>query len=488
MSALLDVRGVSKRFGGLLAVSDVSFTLEEGQILGLIGPNGAGKTTLFNVVNGVYKADGGTISFLGKDITGDSPDKVVHLGLARTHQIVKPLNDLSLLDNVTVGACFGREYLDLKAARAVALEVLKQVGLADRADMMARSLTIAGKKRLEVARALAAKPKLLLLDEVLAGLNPTEVALMIDLVKKYPRRRGFGVHDRAPDAGHHESFRPHRGAQPGPQAGGRPARRSGAQSRRGGSLSGLPGHRGQADEDGLMELALQLESIESGYGEVQVLWGISLEVARGKMTTIIGTNGAGKTTTLRAIMGSLRAWKGRVLLQGEDVTRLSPHSKANRGLVLVPEGRQLFPDMSVEENLEMGGYSRRARKRAKDNLDRVYELFPRLKERRKQKSSTLSGGEQQMLAMGRGLMQEPVVLMIDELSLGLAPVLAQQLFLTLKTLRGQGLTIVLVEQNVHLALAMSDYTYVFAEGRIHIHGQSDEVAKMDEVRKAYLGL
>jgi len=184
MSSLLEVRGVSKRFGGLLAVSDVSFSLEEGQILGLIGPNGAGKTTLFNVVNGVYKADGGTISFLGKDITGSSPDKVVHLGLARTHQIVKPLNDLTLLDNVTVGACFGREYLDLKAARAVALEVLQLVGLADRAGMIARSLTIAGKKRLEVARALAAKPKLLLLDEVLAGLNPTEIALMIDLVKK----------------------------------------------------------------------------------------------------------------------------------------------------------------------------------------------------------------------------------------------------------------------------------------------------------------
>jgi len=237
-----------------------------------------------------------------------------------------------------------------------------------------------------------------------------------------------------------------------------------------------------------MELALQLENIESGYGEVQVLWGISLEVSRGKMTTIIGSNGAGKTTTLRTIMGSLRAWKGRVLLHGEDVTRLSPHSKANRGLVLVPEGRQLFPDMSVEENLEMGGYSKRARKQQKKNLERVYELFPRLKERCKQKSSTLSGGEQQMLALGRGLMQEPVVLMIDELSLGLAPVLAQQLFLALNTLRGQGLTIVLVEQNVHLALAMSDYTYVFAEGRIKIRGQSDEVAKMDEVRKAYLGL
>src|SRR5271157_3055917 len=237
-----------------------------------------------------------------------------------------------------------------------------------------------------------------------------------------------------------------------------------------------------------MDTILEIKSIESGYGEVQVLWGISLQVLPGRLTTIIGTNGAGKTTTLRTTMGSVRPWRGRVLLQGEDVTRLPAHAKARRGLVLVPEGRQLFPNMSVEENLEMGGYSRRARKREKDNLERVYQVFPRLKERRKQKSSTLSGGEQQMLAMGRGLMQEPEVLMIDELSLGLAPVLAQQLFLTLGTLRRQGLTIVLVEQNVHLALAISDYTYVFAEGRIGIRGKSDEVARMDEVRRAYLGL
>ena len=192
MSALLEVRAVTKRFGGLLAVSEVSFSLAEGEILGLIGPNGAGKTTLFNIVNGVYKADQGTIAFAGKDITRISPDKVVHRGLARTHQIVKPLNDLTLLDNVTVGACFGREYLDLKAARAVALEVLQQVGLGDRVNIMARSLTIAGKKRLEVARALAAKPKLLLLDEVLAGLNPTEIAQMIDLVRKV-RDSGISV-------------------------------------------------------------------------------------------------------------------------------------------------------------------------------------------------------------------------------------------------------------------------------------------------------
>jgi branched-chain amino acid transport system ATP-binding protein len=237
-----------------------------------------------------------------------------------------------------------------------------------------------------------------------------------------------------------------------------------------------------------MPALLQVEDLKSGYGEVQVLWGISLEVQTGKLTTIVGANGAGKTTTLRSIMGSTRAWGGRVMLDGKDVTKLSSHAKANRGLVLVPEGRQLFPDMSVEENLEMGAYAKRARKRKKENLDHVYEMFPRLKERRKQKSSTLSGGEQQMLAMGRGLMQEPEVLMIDELSLGLAPVLAQQLFLTLKKLRQQGMTIVLVEQNVHLALALSDYTYVLSEGRVHISGDSRDVANMDEVRRAYLGL
>jgi branched-chain amino acid transport system ATP-binding protein len=233
---------------------------------------------------------------------------------------------------------------------------------------------------------------------------------------------------------------------------------------------------------------LQVDNLKTGYGEVQVLWGVSLAVLPGKLTTIVGANGAGKSTTLRSIMGSVRPWGGRIRLDGKDVTKLSSHAKANRGLVLVPEGRQLFPDMSVEENLEMGAYAYRARKRKKENLERMYELFPRLKERRRQKSSTLSGGEQQMLAMGRGLMQEPEVLMIDELSLGLAPVLAQQLFLTLKKLRQQGMTIVLVEQNVHLALALSDYTYVLAEGRVNIEGHSRDVANMDEVRRAYLGL
>jgi branched-chain amino acid transport system ATP-binding protein len=192
MTALLEGRGVNKRFGGLLAVSDVSFALNEGEILGLIGPNGAGKTTLFNVINGVYGADGGTLIFAGQDITGWPPNKLVHLGMARTHQIVKPLNEMTALENVTVGACFGREYLSLHAAQGVAMQVLEQVHMGDRADVLAKHLTIALKKRLEVARALAAKPKLLLLDEVLAGLNPTEVAKMLELIRAI-RDRGVSI-------------------------------------------------------------------------------------------------------------------------------------------------------------------------------------------------------------------------------------------------------------------------------------------------------
>ncbi len=192
MTPLLEVRDVTKRFGGLIAVSKVSFTVGKSEIVGLIGPNGAGKTTLFNVVDGVYKSDGGSITFDGHEISKMSPDKIVHLGLARTFQIVQPLNDMTVLENVTVGACFGREYLGLGAARAVARKVLEQVGMGSRMGMLARSLTIAGKKRLEVARALASKPKLLLLDEVLAGLTPTEIAQMIDLIQSI-RADGISV-------------------------------------------------------------------------------------------------------------------------------------------------------------------------------------------------------------------------------------------------------------------------------------------------------
>jgi branched-chain amino acid transport system ATP-binding protein len=236
------------------------------------------------------------------------------------------------------------------------------------------------------------------------------------------------------------------------------------------------------------EVLLDVDTLEAGYGEVQVLWGISLKVPRGQLTAIIGANGVGKTTTLRAITGLVRPQGGRVRLAGQDVTRQTTHGRAQQGLVMVPEGRQLFPDMTVLENLEMGAFAPRARRRRTRNLEKVFALFPRLKERARQRSSTLSGGEQQMLAVGRGLMGEPLVLLIDEVSLGLSPLMTQQLFSTLKILKREGSTILLVEQNVHLALALCDYAYVLTEGRVFTEGPARQVALNGEIRAAYLGL
>jgi branched-chain amino acid transport system ATP-binding protein len=233
---------------------------------------------------------------------------------------------------------------------------------------------------------------------------------------------------------------------------------------------------------------LEINEIISGYGEVQILWGPSLELEEGKLTCLVGGNGVGKTTLLRTVMGLIRPWQGSVSFDGQDVSRLPAYSKAEMGLIMVPEGRQLFTDMSVYENLEMGASNKRATPKLKQNLGRVFDMFPRLKERQDQKAGTLSGGEQQMLAVARGIMAEPKTLMIDELSLGLAPVLALQLFEALKQLKELGTTLLLVEQNVQMALAISDYAYVISEGRIELEGPSRDVARDDHVRAAYLGL
>jgi len=238
----------------------------------------------------------------------------------------------------------------------------------------------------------------------------------------------------------------------------------------------------------MTETLLKVEALEAGYGEVQVLWGVSLAARRGALTAIVGANGAGKTTTLRAVAGSIRPWRGKVSFDGEDVTHLASHAKAERGFALVPEGRQLFSAMSVAENLEMGAFAKRAARKFVARRDQVFALFPRLAERQNQIAGTLSGGEQQMVAIARGLMSDPTILIIDELSLGLAPVVVYQLFTTLNTLKDAGLTILLVEQNVHLALAVADYAYVIAEGRVFTEGAPAELAAQPEIRRAYLGL
>jgi branched-chain amino acid transport system ATP-binding protein len=233
---------------------------------------------------------------------------------------------------------------------------------------------------------------------------------------------------------------------------------------------------------------LEINDLTSGYEGVQILWGVNLRLEKGKLTTLVGANGVGKTTLLSTVMGLLRPWQGTVTFAGRDVTHLPAHGRAKAGMVLVPEGRQLFTEMTVLENLEMGAFSPRAHANYQQNLDKVFELFPRLQERIRQKAGTLSGGEQQMVAVARGLMAEPEILFLDELSLGLSPLLALTLFESLTQLKKTGLTMLLVEQNVSMALAVSDYAYVLAEGRVHLEGPARDLLKNDEVRKTYLGI
>lgn len=233
---------------------------------------------------------------------------------------------------------------------------------------------------------------------------------------------------------------------------------------------------------------LEVNDVTSGYGELQILWGATLAAEAGQLTALVGSNGAGKTTLLRTIVGQLKPWQGQVRFDGQDVSKLPSFAKAELGLIMVPEGRQLFTDMTVQENLEMGATPKRARARASQNLERVYRLFPRLKERASQRAGTMSGGEQQMLAVARGLMGEPKLLMIDELSLGLAPVLTLDLFQSLRRLRNEGLSILLVEQNVRMALKVSDYAYVLSEGEIDLEGPAREIEQDEAVREAYLGM
>jgi branched-chain amino acid transport system ATP-binding protein len=233
---------------------------------------------------------------------------------------------------------------------------------------------------------------------------------------------------------------------------------------------------------------LDVRGVTGGYGEVTILRDVSLALEEGSTTCVVGANGAGKTTLVRAIMGQVRSTTGTVTYDGRDVTSLPTHRKAGLGLILVPEGRQLFSSLTVRENLNLGATPARARAHRARNFDWVLSLFPRLEERLEQQAGTLSGGEQQMLAVGRGLMAEPRLLMLDEPSLGLAPVMVQSLYGVLRQLQEANLTILLVEQNVPLAMSMSRRAYVLSEGRVVLNGEPAELQAKPEMRKAYLGV
>ena len=233
---------------------------------------------------------------------------------------------------------------------------------------------------------------------------------------------------------------------------------------------------------------LDVANISVKYGDIQALWDISFSVAKGQLVALIGANGAGKTTTLKALCGLIPSCAGKISYQGSQVTGMPVHKVVDLGITLVPEGRQLFPKMTVEENLLVGAYLKRAHGKRAQTLKRIYSIFPRLEERRTQTAETLSGGEQQMVAIGRALMQDPQVIMFDEPSLGLAPIMVQEVFKVIQELHREGLTIFLVEQNVKQTLKVADYCYVIENGQVVQEGTGKALEADPKVREAYLGL
>ena len=237
----------------------------------------------------------------------------------------------------------------------------------------------------------------------------------------------------------------------------------------------------------MAEIMLKIDNIHVYYGAIHALKGVSLEVHKGEIVTLIGANGAGKSTTLRTVSGLLAPKSGSISFLGENIAGMPAHEIVKRGISQVPEGRRIFAEMSVQENLEMGAFTRKDKAGVAQDFDIVYNRFPRLKERRKQQAGTLSGGEQQMLAMGRALMSRPKLLLLDEPSMGLAPLLIKEIFSIIEDINREGTTVLLVEQNANMALSIAHRAYVMETGRITLQGAAKELAASEDVRKAYLG-
>ncbi len=494
---LLRVEHLSRHFGGFAAVSELSFHVEEGEILGLIGPNGAGKTTTFNVVTGFLKPSAGRVRFRGEDVTGAAPHVLAKKGMVRTFQHTRVFASLSVRENVRVAShmrqrggplqvIFGASAREAAALRAHVDEVLDTVGLLPRQHDLAGGLAYGEQRVLEIALALAARPTLLMLDEPFAGMNETESSQTMDLIHAI-RARGTTVlvidhHMQTMARGCDRLVVMDHGVKlaegaPGPVTSD-PAVVE-AYLGAGEDVAGPTTTPSERDD------VLAFEGVQVAYGRVRALDGLNLRVRRGEIVALVGANGAGKTTALRAVSGLVPLKGGSIRLLGRDLGGTSPAQRVKAGLAHCPEGREIFPRMSVLENLELGAGSGARVDPAVQ--ERVFALFPRLRERAHQQAGSLSGGEQQMLAIGRALMSAPKVLLLDEPSLGLSPLLAREVAEALVRLNAEGMSILLVEQNAVLALAVAHRAYVLENGRVALEGAAAALRQDEAVKRVYLG-
>src|ERR1700730_12153174 len=521
---LLRLDKVQRHFGGVHAVDGVSLEVEQGSIHGLIGPNGAGKTTLVNVITGYVPFQSGQAWLESDELTGLRPYRIAALGISRTFQNIRLFKDLTALENVLIGM-HTRRRDDTRAQLATlpmfrrdqrsrmddARGVRETVGLAARdiAGRAAGTLPYGDQRRLEIARALALRPRLSIFDEPAAGMNPSEKQGMRELIEHlneggltillidHDMRLVMGVCQRVAVLDFGRKI-----------AEGTPAEVSTdggvikAYLGTGGEKDGTtaPGARAANDTDTLIDhptrtqaraepdqAILEIEHLTVSYGAVNAVRGASLRVAAGEVVALIGANGAGKSTILNTLSGLIRPDSGTAVFDRLDLTRAKPSAIVHHGLVQVPEGREILARQTVLENLELATWGRRNRVAAATDIDAAMKRFPILGERRAMRAGTLSGGEQQMLAIARGLLANPRLLLLDEPSLGLAPQMVDEVFAAIEEIHREGTTILLVEQNALRALAIADRAYVIETGQILMTGSGDDLLHNPAVRRAYLG-